>query len=1138
MLPPELQPRSHRPPYISTSISAPSFPTTTTSFNSPELNPNYSNGHVNKTTVSRSLSGSRTTKTSSSSSSRYSPSSFVHNGRIAFALVPCAAFLLDLGGTPVVAALILGLMLVYILDSLNFKSGSFFAVWFTLVSAQFAFFVSSTSSLYLTFNQSVPLTVIALFLCAYSNFLLGVWASIQFKWIQIEYPTIVLALERLLFACIPFVASALFTWATVSAIGMSSSSYHLMCFSCLFYWLFSIPRVSSFKLKQEILYHGGQVPTDNLILGDLESCVQTLHLLFSPILFHVASRHSVLFSSASSISDLCLLFFIPLLFQLYASTRGALWWLTKNEHQIQSIRLVNGAVALVVVVICLEIRVVFHSFAHYLHVPPPFSYFLVTVTLLGGAAGAAACVLGVIADALSSLVFTGLAVLVSGSGAIVVGFPILFLPIPTVAGFYLARFLTKKSLPSYFVFVALGSLVVAWFVLHNFWDLNIWLAGMSLRFFCKLIVASVILAMVIPGIALLPTKFHFLTEAGLMSHAILLCYIENRLFNYSSIYYYGLEDDVMYPSYMIVMTTFVGLALVRRLSLDQRIGTKAVWILTCLYFSKLSMLFMTSKSVLWVSAVLLLAVSPPLLLYKEKSRTASKMKPLQGYIHACVVALAVWFCRETIFEALQWWYGRPPSDGLLLGFCILLTGLACVPIVALHFSHAMLAKRCLVLVVATGLLFILIQPPIALSWTYHSEVIKAARLSTDDISIYGFMASKPTWPSWLLIAAILLTIAAVTSIIPIKYIVELRSFYSISMGIALGIYISAEYFLQAAILHALIVVTMVCASVFVVFTHFPSASSTKVLPWVFALLVALFPVTYLLEGQVRIKSILAESGVGDVGEDDSKLTTLLAVEGARTSLLGLYAAIFMLIALEIKFELASLMREKVIERSGLRHGQSSQNSSATFPPKMRFMQQRRASTVPTFTIKRMSAEGSWMPAVGNVATVMCFAICLILNVNLTDGSNRAIFFLAPILLLLNQDSDFVAGFGDKQRYFPVTVVISAYLALTALYSIYEDIWHGNAGWGLEIGGPDWFFAVKNVALLILTFPSHILFNRFVWSYTKHTDPTPLLTIPLNLPSVILTDVLKIKILGLLGIIYALVQYLISRQQYISGLKYI
>lgn len=84
------------------------------------------------------------------------------------------------------------------------------------------------------------------------------------------------------------------------------------------------------------------------------------------------------------------------------------------------------------------------------------------------------------------------------------------------------------------------------------------------------------------------------------------------------------------------------------------------------------------------------------------------MKPWQGYAHAGVVALSVWFSRETIFEALQWWHGRPPSDGLLLGSCILLTGFACVPIVALHFSHVMV-------LVLTGFLFLaimlLIHPP-------------------------------------------------------------------------------------------------------------------------------------------------------------------------------------------------------------------------------------------------------------------------------------------------------------------------------------------------------------------------------------------------------------------------------------------
>ncbi|KAF3504011.1 hypothetical protein F2Q69_00044948 [Brassica cretica] len=423
------------------------------------------------------------------------------------------------------------------------------------------------------------------------------------------------------------------------------------------------------------------------------------------------------------------------------------------------------------------------------------------------------------------------------------------------------------------------------------------------------------------------------------------------------------------------------------------------------------------------------------------------------------------------------------------------------------------AKRSLVLVVATGCMFILMQPPMPMTWSYHSEMIKAARQSADDISIYGFMASKPTWPSWLLIVALLLILAAATSLIPIKYVVELRAFYSVAMGLALGVYISAEFFLQAAVLHALIVVTMVCASVFVIFTHFPSASSTKLLPWVFALLVALFPVTYLLEGQVRIKNDLGDNAAWgwDAREEDKKVTAMLAIEGARTSLLGLYAAIFMLIALLIKFELTSLLREKVSEKSGQSKTQG--GASGMFPTRTRLMQQRRATSIQSFAIEKMSEEGAaWMPAVGNVATIVCFAICLILNIHISGGSSQAIFFLAPILLLLNQDSDLLSGFGDKQRYFPVTLAISTYLALSSLYVVWEEVWFGgNTGWGVEIGGREWFFAVKNLALLILTAPGHIIFNRYVWSYsTKNSDPSPMLTLPLSFAAVVITDVFQVR----------------------------
>lgn len=417
MLPPELNPRASFRPYISATISAPSFSSSFDrgSSSSPSLysNPSPSpnpNGSFSSNVTNRSLKNSR-----------FSPTSFAHNGRVALALVPCGAFLLDLGGTPVVATLTLGLMISYIIDSLNFKSGAFFGVWSSLIASQIAFFFSS--SLFVTFN-SIPLGILALLLCAQTNFMIGTWASLQFKWIQMENPSIVLALERVLFACLPFTSSAIFTWATVSAVGMNNAAYYLMIFNCVFYWLYSVPRLSSFKLKQEVKYYGGEIPDDNLILGQLESCVHTLSLLFFPLMFHIASHYSVAFSSGAAFCDLFLLFFIPFLFQLYASTRGALWWVTKNDNQLQSIRVANGAVALVVVVICLEIRVVFHSFGKYIQVPPPLNYLLVTVTMLGGAAGAGAYALGIISDAFSSLVFTALAVVVSAAGAIVVGFPL------------------------------------------------------------------------------------------------------------------------------------------------------------------------------------------------------------------------------------------------------------------------------------------------------------------------------------------------------------------------------------------------------------------------------------------------------------------------------------------------------------------------------------------------------------------------------------------------------------------------------------------------------------------------------------------------------------------------------------------
>ncbi|GER57743.1 DNA replication licensing factor mcm2, partial [Striga asiatica] len=256
-------------------------------------------------------------------------------------------------------SLILGLKVAYILDSRNFKSGSSFAVWFSLIVAQLIFFFSSSLNYTVSY---ISLTVLADFTCALSNFLIGVWVShfhFTSNGCKSNIPPLYLFLDA---SCSP--VQLFLQW-----------------------------------LKHELGYHGGAVPED----------------------FH----YSVMFSSSAAFCDLLLLFCIPFLFQLYASTKGGLWWVTRNEHQLQKIRLLNGALILVVVVICLEVRVVFHSFGRYIHVPPPLNYLLVSIKMIGGASDARAYALGMVSDAFSSLVFTALAIIVSTAGAIVVGFPIL-----------------------------------------------------------------------------------------------------------------------------------------------------------------------------------------------------------------------------------------------------------------------------------------------------------------------------------------------------------------------------------------------------------------------------------------------------------------------------------------------------------------------------------------------------------------------------------------------------------------------------------------------------------------------------------------------------------------------------------------
>ena len=76
-----------------------------------------------------------------------------------------------------------------------------------------------------------------------------------------------------------------------------------------------------------------------------------------------------------------------------------------------------------------------------------------------------------------------------------------------------------------------------------------------------------------------------------------------------------------------------------------------------------------------------------------------------------------------------------------------------------------------------------------------------------------------------------------------------------------------------------------------------------------------------------------------------------------------------------------------------------------------------------------------MPIIGNVATLTSFVACVVLSDEFADGSVFSVFVLAPILLLLHQDSVIFPILEDSQRYAPPVAVVVGKLCYDAVLAV-------------------------------------------------------------------------------------------------------
>ena len=148
-----------------------------------------------------------------------------NNELYAFSLLPCVLMLIGAGEDGIFTTVLVGCAVSYILDLMRYPEMTLVAIWLTLFSIYLAMLIESD----LFFAPLRP-TIISLFLLTTNGimlFLCGLWASLQFKWVEMEHPNVWRWMERVLVASILPVCGALIGWTLMASVGAVLAPFYL-----------------------------------------------------------------------------------------------------------------------------------------------------------------------------------------------------------------------------------------------------------------------------------------------------------------------------------------------------------------------------------------------------------------------------------------------------------------------------------------------------------------------------------------------------------------------------------------------------------------------------------------------------------------------------------------------------------------------------------------------------------------------------------------------------------------------------------------------------------------------------------------------------------------------------------------------
>lgn len=437
------------------------------------------------------------------------------------------------------------------------------------------------------------------------------------------------------------------------------------------------------------------------------------------------------------------------------------------------------------------------------------------------------------------------------------------------------------------------------------------------------------------------------------------------------------------------------------------------WILQCIFIAKMSLLLLPQAVIVLPALGMALTISPPFLLMPFN---LTRLPSWKGTLIAASVVVSVLLARMAIFDVVQEFISAHPPEGLLLGMLTLIAAAGCLPLFYRFYTHSPAARRSVVLSIAFGTLLCFLRPPLPIKGTVSCPNLPAGlcpRLwderhvpdhEIDDLEMYGMgWTRREHWPLWLIIAAFMTGLAAMTSRAPSENMSKSRLLWATLGGLCVGCYLSLEYFQDQWTLQFLCTASTVVACGLLAWIQQPSDYRRKN-GWVpivaFSWLVA-FTIAFLIQDEMPLPPIPPE--MHRLFPDAPQLMDRERRKLRRVSMIAIFTTELFLMAFACKLKVSRTLKAGNLtpQRSGSAWDTRSQGM-ASMAPVYAFCGPGRWSDMistivpaPVFNrmaelmkmpgaggamMRKLASEGlGWVPTFGNIAAMEAFLLSFLLN---------------------------------------------------------------------------------------------------------------------------------------------------------------